>query len=175
MSQLGMACRFRQHASRSAWAIVIVLTIAAFGPGSVRARVLDDGDLERVSAIRTNFTNVVTDVAQLSRRPDLPSGESECLQSGLREFMQIADELKSYEYLLTIEGQLTDVGNDDALKGILRFAVDKTMSILETERKRFAQLSDQCARQPLAAGRMQRAMQFIDGTLAILKSLQPRL
>jgi hypothetical protein len=77
--------------------------------------------------------------------------------------------------LITIEGQLNNFDNDEALKGILRFAVNKTMSILETQRKRFVQLSEQCSRQPLAASRMQRAIQFIEGTLALLRSIQPRL
>jgi hypothetical protein len=175
MSRLTVGRGFWQHACRAVWAILTVLALAASSQGLARARVLDDSDLERVSAIRTNFTNVVTDAAQLSRRPDLPSGESECIQSGLRELMQIADELKSYEYLITIEGQLNNFDNDEALKGILRFAVNKTMSILETQRKRFVQLSEQCSRQPLAASRMQRAIQFIEGTLALLRSIQPRL
>lgn len=153
----------------------LALTFIASSPGSIMARVLDDGDLQRIATIKTSFTDVVTDVAQSSQRPDLSSADSECMNSALRELMQISEELKSYEYLITIENQLNDVGDDDSMRGILRFAVDKALDILATERKRLGQLSEQCARYPLSSGKTQAAIRFIDGTTAILKSLQPRL
>jgi hypothetical protein len=154
---------------------VIMLAGIAWAPCAVQARVLDDGDLERISAIKTSFTEVVMDVGQSSQRPDLSSADRECISSTLRELLQISEELKSYEYLITIENELKDFGDDNSLKGILRFAVDKALIILETERKRLGQLSEQCSRYPLSASKMQRAMQFIDGTAAILRSIVPRL
>jgi hypothetical protein len=80
-----------------------------------------------------------------------------------------------YEYLITIESQLNDVGDDTSLRGILRFAVDNALKILETQRKQLGEISDQCARYPLSADRAKRATQFVDSTAAILKSIQPRL
>jgi hypothetical protein len=161
------------HACRFLPGIAFTLMLLAAAP--VEARVLDDSDLERISGIKTSFTDVVTDMAQSSRRPDLSSGDSDCMNSALRELLQISEELKSYEYLITIENQLSDFGDDNAMKGILRFAVDKALDILAIERKRLGQLSDQCSRYPLSAGKTQAAIRFIDGTTAILKSLQPRL
>jgi hypothetical protein len=155
-------------------AIAMLLAVSAWGAGPVLARVLDDGDLQRISAIKTSFTDVMMDVGQSSQRPDLSSGDRECISSTLRELLQISEELKSYEYLITIETELKDFGDDNALKGILRFAVDKALTILETERKRLGELSDQCSRYPLSASKMQRAIQFITGTAAILRSLVPR-
>jgi hypothetical protein len=156
-------------------AVLLVLAMFVSLQGPIQARVLNDSDLDRISNIKTSFANVVTDVVQSSRRPDLSTADSECMNSALRELMQISEELKSYEYLLTIESQLSDFGDDKAMKGILRFAVDKALDILETERKRLGQLSEQCSRSPLAAGKVQQAARFIDGTTAILKSIQPRL
>jgi hypothetical protein len=155
--------------------LVLAVAIAAWAPGLTQARVLNDGDLERISGIKASFAGVVTDVAQSSQRPDLSSGDSECVKSTLRELLQISDELKSYEYLITIESQLNDFGDDNALKGIVRFAVEKALNILDTQRRRLGQLSDQCSRYAVSPAKTQQAIQFIDGTAAILKSLQPRL
>jgi hypothetical protein len=151
-----------------------MLAASAWAGGPAAGRVLEDADLQRISAIKASFTDVMMDVGQSAQRPDLSSGDRECISSMMRDLMQISEELKSYEYLITIETELNDVGEDKALKGILRFAVDKALTILETERKRLSQLSEQCSRYPLAAGKMQRAVQFIEGTVATLRSLAPR-
>jgi hypothetical protein len=139
------------------------------------ARVLGDSDLERISGIKASFTEVVTDIVQSSRRPDLSAPESECMSSVLRELLQISEELKSYEYLMTIESQLTGFDDDRAMKGVLRFAVDKAVDILEIERKRLGQLAEQCSRYAVAGGKTQQAIKFIEGTAAILKSVQRQL
>ena len=152
-----------------------MLAILASSPAPTQARVLDDSDLERLSNIKASFTNIVADVVQSLRRPDISNADSECMNSALRELMQISEELKSYEYLITIESQLSDFGDDKAMKGILRFAVDKALDILEAERKRLGQLSEQCSRLPFSAGKIQQAARFIEGTTAILKSIRPRL
>jgi hypothetical protein len=89
--------------------------------------------------------------------------------------MQLASELQSYEYLITIESQLKDFDDDKALRGVLRFAVDNALKVLETERKHLGEISDQCARNPLSADKARQATQFIDSTTSVLKGLQTRL
>jgi len=165
----------RPHWSCPLSTLVLALAIAAAAPVPAQARVLNESDLQKVSSIKASFTEVVTDVAMSSRRPDLSTADSECMKSTLRELLQIAEELKSYEYLITIEDQLKDFGDDASLKGILRFAVDKALKVLEAERGRLGDLSEQCSRYPFSTGKLQQATKFIEGTAAILKSLQPRL
>jgi hypothetical protein len=155
--------------------LVPALLIAAISADPARARVLNEGDFERISQIKTSFEAVVSDMMLSSRRPDLSGGDSDCIKSAVQELLQISNELSSYEYLITIEKQMGDFGDDSAMRGILRFAVDKAIKILETNRRRLTQLSEQCARFPHSAGKTQQAIQFIDTTAAILQSLQPRL
>jgi hypothetical protein len=157
------------------FAIALALATLGLSCEPVAARVLTEEDLEQVSQIKTSFTKVASDIVQSLRRPDISSGDSECINSTLRELKQISEELASYEYLITIETQISDFGDDAAMRGILRFAVDRAISILEAERRRLSQLVDQCSRFPLAAAKTRDAVQFIDRTAAILKSLRPRL
>jgi hypothetical protein len=138
------------------------------------ARVLTEADLERISSIKQLSTDVMTDISMISRRPDLSQTDGDCIRSTLRSLTQIAGELQSYEYLITIEGQLKDF-DDNALRGVLRFAVDNALKILETERRRLADVSDLCSRSPLSADKARQAKQFIESTQTILRSLQPRL
>lgn len=140
-----------------------------------QGRVLTNDDLARLGRIKSLFMEVVTDVAQSSQRSDLASGDSDCVKSVLRALMQISEELSPYEYLLTIETELKDFGNDDAMRSILRFALENGLKILETERKRMGEILEQCSRFPLSAGKARQATQFIEGTMAILKSVRPRL
>lgn len=161
----------RRHLIGAVAAAFLLVALPAAGT----ARVLGDSDLEKISSIKASFTEVVTDIVQSSRRPDLSTQESECMSSILRELLQISEELKSYEYLMTIESQLTGFDDDRAMKGILRFAVDKAVDILEIERKRLGQLSEQCSRYAVAGGKTQQAIRFIEGTAALLKSVQRQL
>ena len=142
---------------------------------SAQARVLTSDDLSRLGRIKPLFMEVMIDVSQSSQRTDLSSGDSECVKSVLRALMQISEELRTYEHLLTIENELTDFGNDDAMRSILRFALENALKILETERRRMTEISEQCSRFALSAGKIRQAAQFIEGTMAILKSVQPRL
>jgi hypothetical protein len=82
--------------------------------------------------------------------------------------------LQSYEYLITIESELKDFDDDNALRGMLRFAVENALKILETEHKRLGEITDQCTRNPISADKTRQAAQFIETTVAVLKSLQPR-
>jgi hypothetical protein len=155
--------------------VVLASAVLVLSQAAPQARVLDEHDLERISNIKTSFADVMTDVVQTTKRPDLSAADAECLNSALHELMQISEELKSYEYLLTIESQLNNFDDDKAMKDILRFAVEKSLDILEVARRRLGQLSEQCSRYPLSAAKMQQEIRFIEGTTAILKSLKPRL
>ena len=95
--------------------------------------------------------------------------------STIRELLQISEELSSYEYLITIEKEMTDFGDNNPIRGIVKFAVEKTNTILASERTRLAQLSDRCTRFPLSFGKTQQALQFIDTTTDVLNSIQARL
>src|SRR6516162_8664678 len=141
---------------------------------AANARVLSDADLDRISEIKKMSIDVMTDITVMSRRPDLSQAESDCVKSTLRSLTQIADELQSYEYLITIESQLKDFDDDNSVRGILRFAVQNALKILDTEHRHLGDISDQCARNPISAEKARQATQFIDSTVSVLKSLQPR-
>lgn len=174
MSAMGIRIG-RRRLRPSSVAAAALLAVAAAFCGVAQARVLDEADLVRISRIKSSFMEVVTDVSQSSQRPDLSSGDSECIKSTLRELMQISQDLKPYEYLITIEDELKDFNDDSTLRGVVHFAVENSIKILDTERRRMGDLSDQCSRFPLSAGKAKQAIQFIDGTAAILRSLQPRM
>ena len=165
----------RAHQPRGRLARIAVLAIAALWSGFIEARVLQEGDFAKIADIRTSFMNVTGDIDRSSRRPDISTEDGECMKSALRELLQIAQELSSYEYLITIESEIGEFGDDNAIKGLLQFALDNALAILDTERKRLSQLSDQCSRYPVALGKTQQAIRLVDATTAILKSLQPRL
>lgn len=152
----------------------LLLTTAA-AQLSAHARVLSDADLDKISSVRKLSVDVMTDITMQSRRPDLSPADSECVKSTLRSLMQIAGELQSYEYLITIESELKDFDDDNAIRGVLRFAVENALKILETERKRLVDMPDQCARSPIPADKARQATYFIESTQSVLKSLQPRL
>ena len=92
----------------------------------------------------------------------------------LGDLQQASQELAGYEYLLTIETEMINF-DDTAMKGILRFAVEKAISVLEMERKHLNGVLDQCSSFPLSAGKTRQAMQYIDTLATILKSVWPRL
>jgi hypothetical protein len=153
-------------------ALLLATTVAQF---SANARVLSDADMDKISSVRKLSIDVMTDITMLSRRPDLSQADSDCVKSTLRSLTQIAGELQSYEYLITIESELKNFDDDNSLRGVLRFAVENALKILETERKHLVEISDQCARSPLSAEKARQATQFIESTQSVLKSLQPRL
>jgi hypothetical protein len=160
---------------RASAAMVAFLLATTSGQFPANARVLSDADLDKISSVRKLSIDVMTDITMMSRRPDLPQADSECVKSTLRSLTQIAGELQSYEYLITIESELKDFDDDNALRGVFRFAVENALKILETERKHLIEISDQCARSPISADKARQATQFIESTQSVLKSLQPRL
>src|SRR5262245_17056522 len=109
---------------RASAGIAAFLLALSFTQMSAYARVLTDADLERISSIKKLSMDVMTDITMTSRRPDLSQTDSDCVKSTLRSLTQIAGELQSYEYLITIESQLKDFDDDNSVRGILRFAVE---------------------------------------------------
>src|SRR5262249_24463664 len=152
----------------------IMLALACLAP-STHARILDQSDSDKVTAIKPSFVRLATDLVQTSKRTDLSAADAECIDATLREMTQIGDELGSYEHLITIEDRIEDLGNDAAMRGILRFAVDKALVILDIEQKRMRQLLELCGHLPLSAGKARDALQFVDTTATVLKSIRPRL
>jgi hypothetical protein len=152
-------------------AVVVVLLVTNGSSGGV----LSESDFKKVEAIKPLFQNLMGDLVQTSKRSDITSGDADCIKSTIQELLQISGELSSYEYLITIEKDMTDFGDNNPMRGIVKFAVDNSNTILASERKRLAQLSDQCSRFPLSFGKTQQALQFIDTTTNVLNSIQARL
>ena len=152
-------------------AVVVVLLVTNGSSGGV----LSESDFKKVEGIKPLFQNLMGDLVQTSQRPDISTGDADCIKSTIQELLQISGELSSYEYLITIEKDMTDFGDNNPMRDIVKFAVDKSNTILGSERKRLAQLSDQCSRFPLSFGKMQQALQFIDTTTTVLSSIQSRL
>src|ERR1039458_7858067 len=138
------ACRARMKS------LGLGLAIFLFAPGVCSSGVLTESDFKNVGDIKPLFQNLMGDLVQTAKRSDISSGDADCVNSTIRELLQISDELSSYEYLITIEKEMTDFGDNNPMRGIVKFAVEKTNTILASERKRLAQLSDQCSRYPLS-------------------------
>jgi hypothetical protein len=155
--------------------IILALMILALSPTLAKARVLNEKDLERLSEINSTFTKLTSELAQSFNRPDISRDESDCIKSTWQELNQTSEELSSYQYLIGIVSEIDDSSDDDAMRGLIRFALDKTIDVLESERKRLSQVTDQCLRFPASVGMSQRALQFIDGTAAALKYIRPRV
>jgi hypothetical protein len=162
-------------AARACATVCLGLAIILLEPGVCSGGVLTESDLKKVEDIKPLFQNLMVDLVQTSKRPDISSAEADCVNSTMRELLQISEELSSYEYLITIEKEMTDFGDNNPMRGIVKFAVEKSNAILADERKRLAQLSDRCARFPVSVGKTQQALQFIDTTTSVLSSIQGRL
>jgi len=162
---------------RRGWTGSLVLGVAmlVLAPDVSRSGVLSESDFKKVEAIKPLFQNLMGDLVQTSKRSDISSGDVDCVMSTIRELLQISEELSSYEYLITIEKEMTDFGENSPVKGVVKFAIEKSNTILAEERKRLVQLSDRCSRFPLAFGKTQQALQFIDTTTNLLNSIQVRL
>jgi hypothetical protein len=155
------------------WGLGIAIILLA--PGVCSGGILAESDLKKVEDIKPLFQNLMGDLVQTSKRSDISSGDADCVKLTIRELLQISDELSSYEYLITIEKEMTDFGDNNPMRGIVKFAVEKSNTILASERKRLALLSDQCTRFPLSFGKTQQALQFIDTTTNILNSIGAHL
>src|ERR1700747_2492105 len=151
------------------------LVLGLFLPSVCCAGVLSESDFRQAESLRPLFANLMSDIVETAKRPDVSSGDAGCINSTIRELLQISDELSSYEYLITMEKDLTELGDQNPMRDIVKFAVDKSNTILMSERKRLVQLSDQCTKYPLGQGKTQQAVTIIDTTTGILASIRARL
>ena len=164
---------YAAHARKAMLAASLVLGILR--PGNLGAGVLSESDFKEAESLRPLFANLMSDLVETAKRPDVPNADAGCINSTIRELLQISDELASYEYLITMQKDLTDVGDDNPMRSVVKFAVDKTRIILSNERKRLVALSDQCAKYPVGLGKAQEALKVIDATTGILNSIRERL
>jgi len=172
MSLTGLRRVFGNAARPVAAGVGVVLVATA----TCGAGVLRQSDFQKVQDLRPMFLNLMGDLVQTAQRTDISSADAQCVKATIQELTQISQELSSYEYLITIEKDLSGGGGDDSpVREVVKFAINQSNSILSTERKRMIQLSDQCARLPLSFGKTQQALQFIDATSGILNAIQPRL
>lgn len=149
--------------------------VSLLGSDMAAGSVLSEADFKKVETIKPLFQNLMGDLVQASKRPDISSGDAECINSTVRELLQISEELSSYEYLITIEREMTDFGENSPVKGVIIFAIEKSNVILSVEKRRLNQLFERCARFPVAPGKVEQAVQFIDITTDLLVSIQSRL
>jgi hypothetical protein len=153
----------------------LAVTIVLLLPAASKAGVLSETDLQKVEALKPLFANLMTDLSQTARRPDVPAADVNCINSTIQELLQISDELASYEYLIAMDRDIKDFGDKNPMRDLVKFAADKSSAILTSERKRLAQPSDQCARSPVASSKTQETLQVIDTTTNVLTSIRDRL
>jgi hypothetical protein len=151
------------------------LALGLFLPSTCCADILSESDFRQAESLKPLFANHMKDLVETAKRPDVSSGDAGCINEIIRELLQISEELASYEYLITMEKDLTDFGDNNPMRGIVKFAIDNTNTILMSERKRLVQLSDQCTKYPLAQGKTQQTVNIIDRTTGILASIRARL
>jgi hypothetical protein len=175
MASTAVRVLWRLSAKRIAKSAGLAFAMILLATDLSSSGVLSDSEFRKIEEIKPMFQNLMGDLAQTSRRPDISGGDADCIKATMQELLQISAELSSYEYLMTMEKDLTDFGDNNPMRGIVKFAAEKSSTILTSERKRIAQLSDQCTRFPLSFGKMQQALQVIDVTTGILKSIQVRL
>jgi hypothetical protein len=145
------------------------------GTNACGAGVLSQADLKRVETLRPMFAGLMGDLVQTSKRSDISAVDAECVKSTIQSLFEISQELSSYEYLITIEKDLTDVTQNDPVRDVVKFAIDQSTNILAGQRKKIAQLPDQCGKSALALAKSQQALQVVDATAAILSSVRSRL
>jgi len=128
-----------------------------------------------VEALRPLFANLMIDLSQTTKRSDMGAGDLDCIKSTIQELLQISDELASYEYLIAMDRDVGGFGEKNPMRDLVKFAADNSSAILTSERKRLVDLSNQCARFPVAAGKTQQTLQVIDATTRILTAIRDRL
>ncbi len=166
--------RGRRHA------LGLGVILALLLPGAAGAGVLSESDLQKVEALKPLFANLMSDLSQTAKRPDVAAADVNCINSTIQELLQISDELASYEYLIGMDREIKDFGDKNPgeknpMRDLVKFAADKSSSILTTERKRLVQLSDQCAHSPVASSKTQQTLQVIDTTTTVLTTIRDRL
>jgi hypothetical protein len=164
---------FPPRAQQAMVAMAVIMTLLA--PASLWSGVLSESDFRQAESLKPRFANLMQDLVATAKRPDVATGDAGCINSTIRELLQISDELASYEYLITMEKEMTDFGENSPMRDIVKFAVEKSNMILTDERKRLVQLSDQCSKYPLGYDKTQEALQVMDTTIGILASIRSRL
>jgi hypothetical protein len=139
------------------------------------AGVLSPADLKKVEDLRPMFAGLMGDLMQTSKRTDISAVDADCVRFTIQNLVEISQELSSFEYLITIEKELTSVSENDPTRDVVKFAVEQSTNILTSQRKKIAQLPDQCARSALALAKSQQALQIVDATTGILSSIRARL
>ena len=139
------------------------------------AGVLSPTDLKKVDDLRPLFANLMGDLVQTSKRPDISAVDADCVKFTIQNLVEMSQELSSFEYLITIEKELTNVGENDPTRDVVKFAVEQSTKILTSQRKKIALLPEQCARSPLGLAKAQQALQVVDTTTGILSSIRSRL
>jgi len=155
--------------------LTLGLLAALLLPTASHGGVLSETDLRRVDALKPLFASLMSDLAQSAKRTDVGAGDVNCINATIQEFLQISDELASYEYLIAMDKEITGFDEKNPMRDLVKFAADKSSSILAGERKRLVQLSEQCARFPVGLSKTQQAVQVIDTTTGILTAIRDRL
>jgi hypothetical protein len=151
------------------------LMAALLLPAASHGGVLSETDLQKVAALKPLFATLMDDLSQSARRSDLGAGDVDCIKATIQEFLQISDELTSYEYLIAMDKDISGFDEKNPMRDLVKFAADKSSSILSGERKRLVQLSEQCARFPVGSAKTQQAVQVIDTTTGILTAIRDHL
>ncbi|WP_439374727.1 hypothetical protein [Bradyrhizobium sp. DASA03120] len=154
----------------AAQGIALLVATSVCGAG-----ILSQADVKRVETLRPMFAGLMGDLVQTSRRSDISAVDADCVKSTIQNLVEISQELSSYEYLITIEKDLTDVSENDPIRDVVKFAIDQSTNILASQRKKIAQLPDQCGKSALALAKSQQALQVVDATAGILGSIRSRL
>ena len=89
-----------------------------------------EGGAKAHADIKPTFQSLMTDLVQTSKRPDISTADADCITSTIRELLQISKELSSYEYLITIEKEIKDFGDNSPVQGVVKFAIEKSNTIL---------------------------------------------
>lgn len=166
---------FVHNPLRRALAKVCLALLMTLSASASHGGILSDTDLKRVEGLRPLFESLMTDLVQASKRSDVSSGDANCINSTIQELLQISNELASYEYLIGMDKEIGAFDEKNPMRDIIKFAADKSSSILTAERKRLVQLSDQCSRFPAATAKNQETLQVLDTTTGILAAIRDRL
>ncbi|MGA7805022.1 MAG: hypothetical protein WCB02_10425, partial [Bradyrhizobium sp.] len=122
--QRRLPAQARQVTAVMGLVVILLMPIASIG------RILSESDFKQAESLKPLFANLMNDLVATSKHPDATSGDVGCVNSTIRELLQISDELASYEYLITMEKEITDVGDDSPMRDVVRFAVEKSDMIL---------------------------------------------
>jgi len=166
-----LAAVARAVANRLAWQCLGLLVATKM----CLAGVLSPTDLKRVEDLRPMFAGLMADLVETSKRTDISAVDADCVKATVQNLMEISQELSGFEYLITIEKELTGVSENDPTREVVKFAVEQSTNILISQRKKIAQLPDQCARSALGLAKSQQAVQVIDATTGVLSSIRSRL